>query len=346
MSRTRLLASCCLLPLLLTCAAWADAATPPDAEALDAQFAAMDTAGWTGADASWSVRLLDGRTVWFFGDTFIGGVKPDGCRDRSTPVVHNSAVVQGPDGSMRTVVGGTLARPQALVPSAGPGTWYWPGPPILTAEGVAVPMALIARTGPGDWDVKAIGTALAVFAPEDLRLRSLRTLVTPPGVNMASAAVTTRRFTYVYGTRDYPDGHKDAYVARVPAGKLADAWQFWDGRGWTADAAAARAVVVGVSNQFSVIRTTRGWRLVSQVPMERNVLAFRGPSPAGPWTFDGTVARIPEIPGAISYNATVHPEFSGGGWWVLGFSVNGRRTDDVFGDADLYKPHFLAVRIP
>jgi hypothetical protein len=338
------LASCILLPL---CVAVSSArAAAPDAATLTAQFAAMDDTGWTGADASWSVALPDGRIAWLFGDTFIGGVDDQRCRDRRAPQVHNSLVVQNTDGSMQTVVGGTADAPEALVPGNGPLDWYWPGPPIIAEGALQVPMAHIIRTGRRDWDFKAIGTALAAFDLDDLHLRSIRSLTTPPEVNMASAAVTTRRFTFIYGTRDYPDGHKDAYVARVRAGRLSDPWTFWNGTAWTPDPVGAAPVARGVSNQFSVIRTTTGWRLVTQVPMQRQIVALVGRNAGGPWTSEGVIAEVPEIPNAFTYNATIHREFSANGWWILGFNVNGRDMEHVWGDADLYKPRFLQIQIP
>ena len=41
--------------------------------------------GWTGADGTYSVALPDGRTVWMFGDTFLGRVNPDRSRPADTP---------------------------------------------------------------------------------------------------------------------------------------------------------------------------------------------------------------------------------------------------------------------
>src|SRR4051794_33782526 len=73
------------------------------ASRLTAQFAAMNGDGWTGGDASWSARLPDGRNMWLFGDTFVGGVGADGRRDPNSTMVRNSIVVEGRDGSSRTL---------------------------------------------------------------------------------------------------------------------------------------------------------------------------------------------------------------------------------------------------
>ena len=44
--------------------------------------------GWLGADAAYSVPLADGRSLWLFGDTFVGA---EGARDRSgSAMISNS----------------------------------------------------------------------------------------------------------------------------------------------------------------------------------------------------------------------------------------------------------------
>ena len=126
---------------------------------LTAEFASMNGAGWTGGDAAWSARLPDGRDVWLFGDTLLGGVQSSGRRDPQAPMVRNSIVVAERDGGRRTVVGGDDAHPQSLVPGAGPDDWYWPGPPVVSRSRLQVPMAHIVRTGPGGWDFKAAGSS-------------------------------------------------------------------------------------------------------------------------------------------------------------------------------------------
>jgi hypothetical protein len=326
------------LAIVALLAAGPSAVAQPDVAArLTAKFAAMDGAGWTGGDAAWSARLPDGREVWLFGDTFLGGVGADGRRELQTPMVRNSMVVD--DGSMSTRLG---ANASSLVPGGGEDDWYWPGPPVVGRGALQVPIAHIVRTGPGGWDFQVVGTSVAVFALPGLDLRSVTPIATPPGVNMASAAIGTRRFTYVYGTRGALG--KDAFVARVPRGDLAQPWSYWTGSSWSADAAAAVPIANGVSDEFSVIRRRHGWLLVSQVPMSRTLVALRAPRPQGPWRPAGRIAEIPPIPHAITYNAIVHPEYSHGRTLLIGYSVNGESEDSVYADAALYRPRFMTVR--
>lgn len=297
--------------------------------ALTAQFAAMSGPGWTGGDAAWSARLPGNRTAWLFGDTLLGG----------RLAARNGMVVEERNGTMRTLVGQASTQDRSLVPGHGSGDWYWPGPPVVGRRTLQVPMAHVARTGPGAWDFKATGTAIAEFALPSLRLRSVTPVATPPRVNMASAAVTAGRFTYVYGTGDSRPAGKDTFVARVGARNLRGRWTYWTGRRWSADPSTATPVAHGVSDQFSVVRAGRRWALVTQVPLTRDIVEFAGPSPRGPWRRVGRIARIPGIPNAITYNATVHPEYSRPGRVVVGYCV----MPDALTESALYRPRFMAV---
>src|SRR4051794_36790410 len=85
--------------------------------------------GWTGSDTAYSTLLPDGRVTWLFGDTYLGGVNPDGTRPANSPMVRNSMVVQT-GGNISTLTGN---GPSAFVnPPDGQG-WYWPG--AQTVEG-------------------------------------------------------------------------------------------------------------------------------------------------------------------------------------------------------------------
>jgi hypothetical protein len=65
----------------------------PDAE-WNAVFDRTD--GWTGADCAGSVDLGDGRTLWMFGDTWIGNIR-NGKRQPGATMVNNSIAVHPTD---------------------------------------------------------------------------------------------------------------------------------------------------------------------------------------------------------------------------------------------------------
>ncbi|MEE4608513.1 MAG: DUF5005 domain-containing protein, partial [Desulfobacteraceae bacterium] len=80
-----------LLAIILFLAACAGLGPPPGpptpAAAPDPFFNrlfARTGGGWTGGDGTLSVPLGDGRTLWLFGDSFLGKVNPDGSRPADT----------------------------------------------------------------------------------------------------------------------------------------------------------------------------------------------------------------------------------------------------------------------
>src|SRR4051794_35960797 len=83
------------------------------APALTAAFTDYgNTSGkWNGGDSTASVLLPDGRVAWLFSDTFLGPVNADGTRPRTSPMVHNSLVVQDGTALVDTRTGGSPTFP-------------------------------------------------------------------------------------------------------------------------------------------------------------------------------------------------------------------------------------------
>jgi hypothetical protein len=99
--------------------------------------------GWTCSDATYSVPLGDGYTLWLFGDSFVGTVHP---LDESHPnrwrfpqgLISNTFMVQDSSGTFRTIVGPGPIDPETWLykPIVKTGKkdlspsdreFYWPG---------------------------------------------------------------------------------------------------------------------------------------------------------------------------------------------------------------------------
>ncbi|HET6326353.1 MAG TPA: hypothetical protein VFG04_16890 [Planctomycetaceae bacterium] len=161
----------------------------PDSE-WNAVFDRAD--GWTGADAAGSVDLGDGRTLWMFGDTWIGRIR-DGKRLPGARMVNNSIAVhptdraqpwRPPDPRSVRFFWGPLdkeGQPTAwLIPPIGPGQaenrdrrdWFWAtGGGVVVSQEKGADRRLIVflfRTrrdpdGKGVWNFATVGTSLAVI---------------------------------------------------------------------------------------------------------------------------------------------------------------------------------------
>ncbi|MCW2928749.1 MAG: hypothetical protein JWM86_2717 [Thermoleophilia bacterium] len=332
----------------------------PPAQARDAAIrhfaSARAEGGFTGGDGTYSIPLPGARSAWVFGDSFVGGVQPDGSRsnDPST-FVRNSLVLQ--DGEQLRMVTGredgvpvSVARPPGTAENrAGllPDEWYWPGHGSAAGDGLQVFMHRFRSPpdrDPADtWDWQYRGTDVATFDAATGALRTT-TPVTPPGDVIWGTAVLDRGdHSYVYGTAG-----SDALVARAPRGKLdaADQWTFWDGSAWQRDAAlAVRLDGPRVSNQFSVVDARDGGvLLVAQEGFDRTIRAWHADQPQGPFDAGRAVAEIPLQPADRHvYNAVAHPQFTdpdGPGDLLVSFNVGGA---DFMADHRSYRPGFLTV---
>ena len=312
---------------------------------LDAEWRAFgDTGGgWTGGDSTASVALPDGRIAWFFSDTFVGSVDPDGFRPLNSRMVRNSLVLQ--DGAARrTVVGGAPGMPESLVPApvSAPDEFYWVADASVQSGAVQVVYSSYRSTGPGTLDVALTGNALATFDLPDMTLRSVTPLPYGPTTAWGSALLETPTHTYVYGSRS-----GTAVVARVPSGDLGAPWQFWTGSTWSNREADATGLLGGVGTAFSVDRIGDRYVLVTMdgnAIFDPHVVAHFSPSPTGPFEGRTFLYRAPEVGGTtIAYDARAHPELSSPGKLVITYNVNSLDPAISLRDARLYRPRFLSV---
>jgi hypothetical protein len=318
----------------------------PDEE-FDALFTRYES-GWTGGDGTYSVPLPDGRTLWMFGDTFLGTVDPDRSRRPDSPLVHNSFVVQE-NGSLITLRGGTPEQPKALVAPEDGSSWYWPGDGTVEGDRLHVFLRKFQRTGPGMWDWIWTGTDIGTFSLPDLKLAYITPAVSKNHVLYGSAILEHRDFVYIYGTEDLQE-RKFAHVARAPFGRLLGPWEFFTGHGWSDDPMESARMLDGVANQYSVVCAGNRYLLITsdnRQPFSRQIVGYLSNSPVGPWSGPLHLFTATEADDDIvTYNALAHPQFQEDGRLLISYNVNSLHgLQALFRDADAYRPRFLGVDI-
>jgi len=319
----------------------------PDRE-FDAFFTRSE-GGWTGGDGTYSVLLPDGRTVWLFGDTFLGTLGPDRSRSPDRPLVHNSFVVQQ-GSSFVTLHGGTAKQPKDLVrPKGDDLDWYWPGDGTLEDGALRVFLHAFRQMGPGQWDWKWEGTRVGTFSLPGLVFEGAFSVGGPRGLMFGAAILEEDAHVYIYAVEDLTD-RKYCHVARCPPGGLAGRWEFLTPEGWRVAPAASKRVLVGTANQFSVLRVNGGYVLITmdaRGPFSPDIVAYRSSSPTGPWTGPVRIYRAPEAGGDIvCYNAVAHPQFTRRGRLLISYNVNSLSGQpSSHHDADNYRPRFIRVPV-
>jgi hypothetical protein len=329
--------------------------TPRTAAGYQAMFDAKNDRTWAGGDQAATVPLPDGRVLWLFGDTIRGTRRPDGSRSPDSAFVHNSMLVQA--------AGCLVAVPAVaeVIPSPRDGEWYWPQDGVVQGDRLVVFCARVRRTGPGTADFTTAGVDAAVLSlrsglPVLERVAATPSSDTPErGDQYGKAVVPVDGWLYVYGSRGASAAFGRAVtVARLRPAQLLDprAWRYWTGNGWSARASAARPTVPagrhGWSTAFSVFRGADG-RLHGLSKEEdvfgRSVVIGTATGPTGAFTRRVVLDAPSQRTGVLLYNALAHPGLTlASGLLLVSVSRNSTDLDQVWADADLYKPQFAAVR--
>lgn len=283
---------------------------------------------WSGADGMQAIRLNHDKIAWFFSDTFLGPVDPDGSRSPfGTSMIQNSLVIQttGADGRNRlnTVTGGGTCGgsgdmlspgPQALLPRPvrRPRPWYWAADQAIVRNTL---VKFYNRFHYGGPRYIPEGTVIARFPLGRLTAATPPTVLRPPTTEIPSytpipggspilwgaAVLVDGPTTYVYGweTPDIDVQDKQLYLARVPSGSLADfrTWRFYAGAGlWSASQAGARPLQppgakLSVSNGFTVAKIGGRYWMIQHEPdlFDPDIVAYPA---ATPWSSFDVTKRV------------------------------------------------------
>jgi len=300
--------------------------------------------GWTGGDGTLSIGLPDGRSLWLFGDTFLGHVRPDGSRPLDSPLIRNCLVVQNGN-NLTTRYGGTSRHPTAFLVPQDPEAWFWPGDGIVSGDRLQVFYHRFHQVAPGMWGWAWDGTVIATLQLPALELVGVVLRDDGNGVAYGSALLECNAWVYIYGTVTQ-GSVKHLHVARALRPHLEDAWQFWTGRQWSSDAKASRSVLAGVSSQFGVVPLASGFGLVTmdeRTPFSNRLVLYRAETPTGPWQGPIAIYQSPEADGAIAaYSPFVHPQFGHADGYLISYNLNDVHDPDrLYADAAIYRPRFI-----
>jgi hypothetical protein len=296
--------------------------------------------GWTGADATYSVDLKNGKTLWMFGDTFIDQVSEDRSRP-SFRLINNSLVLQS-ETEFTTFHGGTTVNPTAFVKPPEAGDWYWPGDATVANGKIYLFMHGFGTGGGGMWDFYRTSIDLLTLNLNTLAIESNVRLFDDPAISWGAAILEDDAYTYVYGVRSN-DAGKMLYVARTND-DLTDTWEYFTGTEWSEDPLAAEVIVEDVSEQFSVFKDGSVYYLLTQHNIfGKEIYLYTATAPEGVFGEKRVVYCTPETGGNIfTYNAFAHPQLSQDSL-VVSYNVNSFDYTDILKNADNYRPYFVRI---
>jgi hypothetical protein len=313
--------------------------------------------GFTGGDGTYSVLLPDGRTVWIFGDTFLGEVAADSTRIRTEPMyIRNTFVVQNGE-NLDTIYRGssvnskTLITPPAVLESKGEITedslWYWPGDGFIKDDELHVFVSEFHQFGDNMWDFEWLGGALASFSLPDLKQTSIYEIPDEKlgGTHFGHAVYEGDQFLYIYGLKEgFP------YAARIQEGNIEADWEYYSDGKWIKDVSEATPVLeVGGSEQFSVFKIEESYYFLTQLGgFSNEIWVYQSDHPYDWEPSRGNLIYTIELPfdnsELFTYNTLAHPQFiNQEGELLISYNTNSHRLQDHFENAHIYKPRFIRV---
>ena len=306
-------------------------------------------AGWLGGDGAYSIPLSPTRSLWLFGDTFVGS--PGQADRRGATFIHNSIGISecGADArfDVRYFWGAGDGGARAFL-ERGDAGWWWLFGGFVHEGRLYVGLIEVEKSaprGPLNMPFRFTGTALARIddpsaAPETWRPAVLplsRSDVALP----VSAMLTHGAYLYLFAFVDAGDGRLPRILLRLPLERLSEdgapleaALETLDASGvWRAGFApeSARILMDDNATEMSVrYHADLGkWIAIYNYP-DSNAGFPRSPTSdavyarsadrlEGPWSEPDLIFRIPELapgfapppdPNTGCYAAKEHPDFS------------------------------------
>lgn len=312
----------------------------------------QEIGGWIAADATYSIFLPDGRTLWLFGDTFIGEVDENNAIIPGSKFIRNSAVIQDGD-LLETLFTGSRSDPSDFIPSAHPdSTWYWPDQGVVDDDTLRIFLAKFRKKpdAPAGFNFEHAGNDIANFTWPDIEFINVVPVNSHPvnQVYYGNRVLEDSGYLYIYGRRyDDPEWNIPyPHVARVDKGDLmSQQWEYYDGLAWSNDPQATKRINdFQVSQQYSVSKYKGKYILLTQnIWLLPEIYTFTSDSPVGPWASKRLIYTTPETEqDMFTYNAYAHPQFDEDANMLVSYNTNGDFWS-IFNNVELYRPRFIRV---
>lgn len=325
--------------------------------------------GWTGGDATISVPLPNGNTMWLFGDSYIDHYNST---DNTLPClfqVRNCFTVQEAAdlNIMSTYIDySSTGVNQTYFKIGNVGnSLYWPGHGFVKNDTVFVFLEKYNSS-----TLAFQGLSIAKVLLPSFTLLSITSIPPKNGITMGKAVLfdESSGFYYIYGNKRNWIVF-EPYVARTKFENLVSGnWEFFTGSGWSTDASSAKKICDDpVSPGFSVIKLKNTFYLVTQengylsCGLGRNIYSYSSATPSGKFQTPHLLYTVEDQVNGhylLTYNAQAHPEFTENDELLVSYNVNdavdtlepyvcASQCKNAFSDhldADSYRPKF--VRVP
>ncbi|HOF20983.1 MAG TPA: hypothetical protein PLO24_06990 [Bacteroidales bacterium] len=310
--------------------------------------------GWCAGDATISLPLPDGKTIWLFGDSFIGRKSGKYSIISSGSRMINNAVILDDGTEMTTIHGGSGDSPSSFIPPAGADI-FWPEHAVMENDILkvfGVRIKFVDNQTPGfNFEVGTTYKAAFTYPGFGHISTTKFTSVTDSTFRFGACVVKSGEYTYIFGVKDTTAGiftYPLPYLARVNE-SIDEPWQFYAGSGnWSYNC--SEAVPVGdrpMSESFYVYeKNGRFYLIMHEIWLKGELFILEADRITGPWnrrSSGGTENRFAVISphaGNITYNLFAHPQFQDEGDILISFNVNTSNFISIYQDTRNYRARF------
>jgi len=311
--------------------------------------------GWLAADATISLLLPDNKTLWLFGDSFIGertgefSINPGKSR-----FINNSAILESGN-EMTTLYAGTPANPSSFIPGEGKDI-FWPEHAVIENDTVKV---FAVRIKPGNTGVPGFNFIVGTTYKASFKYPGFEYISTTPFKSVTDSAfrfgacvIKSGDHTYIFGVKDTTSGQYTyplPYLARVSE-TIEEPWEFYAGPDtWSRNI--ADAVPVGnrpMSESFYVYeRNGRFYLLMHEIWLVGELWVLEAGKITGPWNtraaggIENRFAVITKPKANMTYNLFAHPQFRENGEILISVNVNTTNFNSIYSDTRNYRGRFF-----
>ena len=306
--------------------------------------------GWIAGDATFSIALPGSKTLWLFGDSFIGTVNSDNSVASGAKMIRNCAILQ--DGnSMTALFGGTFPSPKSFFPSVDENSsWFWPEHGIVENDTLKIFFSEFTLVNsPSGFSFKYTAAFMARFTFPNIALVDSRKLPYYEfnGVCYGNSILVDNGYTYIFGRQETDMVFHISYphIARVPVGNIMAPWEFFNGSSWSSDPAQTQQISSeSVSQQFGVLKWNNKFVVINQeIWNSSRIYSFTSDFIEGPWNKKTLIYDTPILfANTYTYGAFPHPQFTADGKLLISYNSNGNSAD-IFKNVEVYRPRFIRV---
>ena len=349
----------------------------PSSDKMDAARSVPDfpySQGWLGADDAYSIPISPNRSLWLFGDTFVGTPKTQ-LRNQSKTMVRNSVGIS----DCRPGHGCTIRyfwnkpndpKPRSFFDTGSDDLWYWPLDAYLSGDTLCVSL-LAVRNKPGSTSEDAFGfeiagTKLATISnahdsPPKWRIRVSDLSDSRLWLGVSIVPEHNELIWYTQVSEGEGHGFMTAVrVARDKVGELPNTWEHLNQNGqWVSGLPGSDAahVIDQAISEMSVRYhpSIKKWIALStgpEFPSPRAVIR-EADSPIGPWSKPQTIFEFPEMKSAnpgydkdtFCYAVKEHIEFADDKI-VLTYACNSMVIKKTMDNMLIYRPKVVVLDVP